>query len=1005
MARLLWRQSWMFGLLVTALAAGAAVMIAQREQTARSGEGSPGIDVSIHEGTMIAAALSPDTRTVAIDLQGVLFTLPATGGAATRITDDLFDARQPAWSADGKTIAFESSRDGLWHIWSVAADGAGARALTSGAFHDREPHWSPDGGRIAFSSERSGNYDIWELDLRTGALRQVTTNRANDFKPTYSPDGREIAFVSDRTPSPGVYAIAAKGTERLVAAATGTVGTPSWSPDGKQVLYTLAANGDGALMLNGSSIASGEDVFPFRPQWLSQTEFLYTADGKIKRRSLTGQTATPVEFTATLTVRPPGYTRKRRDFDSPAPRKALGIIKPTISPDGTEIAFASLGDLWLMKVGSKPTRLTDDPFVEVDPAWSRDGAQLVYSSDRAGTFDLWIRDMRSGQERRLTSMPGAETRAAWAPDGRRIAFMNAFGTYQGEIFLVDVQSGATRKLQDATFGPGYPSWSPEGRALIVSKLEAPSSRTSESGGTNQMFAVTDDGSPGWSIVPFPDRSTGKRSGDGPVWSPDGKSMAFEMDNALWVMPVDGTGRRTGAPKQLTKEPTDYLSWTGDSKRILALATDHLILVSVDTGAIEDVPLDLTWTPQIPGGRTVVHAGRLVDGVRETSRQNMDIVVEGNRIRAVEPHRADLHTGKVVDAAASSVMPGLMEAHTHVIKAHGDKFGRIHLAYGITTVRSPANLPFDAIEEREAFESGRRPGPRVYATGYLLDGPRQYWEVSTSLAADAQIDVEIERARKLQYDMLKTYTHLPEPLRKRAVEGAHGIGIPVSSHELYPAAAFSSDSTEHISGGNSRGYSSKMSGLGRAYQDVIELYAKSKITLTPTLSLQGIQQMKDTDPTVFEEPRWRLLQPPWAIASVERGAANPAARERTSARTRASLLAMSKAGVALVSGTDSPLVPYGVSLHNDLEQTVLAGLTPYQALRTATVNTAALLNATADLGTIEVGKLADMVVVDGDPLVDIRNARRVRQVIKNGIVIPIEMLVGPPLRQSSSAAKH
>ena len=165
------------------------------------------VHVTLHEGTNMAAALSPDGRTLAIDLLGTLWTMPAAGGAAKPITDISMDARQPSWSPDGTRIAFQAYWTSTWQIWTVKADGTDLRPVTSSPYDDREPAWSPDGRRIAFSSDRSGSYDIWTLTLASGEVKQVTSSPSNEFYPSWKGSG-EIAFVSDRRDKPGVYAIA-----------------------------------------------------------------------------------------------------------------------------------------------------------------------------------------------------------------------------------------------------------------------------------------------------------------------------------------------------------------------------------------------------------------------------------------------------------------------------------------------------------------------------------------------------------------------------------------------------------------------------------------------------------------------------------------------------------------------------------------------------------------------------------------------------------------------------
>jgi len=259
-------------------------------------------------------------------------------------------------------------------------------------------------------------------------------------------------------------------------------------------------------------------------------------------------------------------------------------------------------------------------------------------------------------------------------------------------------------------------------------------------------------------------------------------------------------------------------------------------------------------------------------------------------------------------------------------------------------------------------------------------------------------MELERAKKLGYSLMKTYVRMPDSIQKVLTEGAHKLGIPLSSHELYPATKYNVDAIEHLSGTSRRGYSMLLDANFRSYQDVVQLVAKSGINITPTACLRTgyFRLAKQYDELLNDERNRKFLTPEFLQnLYVQTNQFDSLRTPKADANYKAllkTIKAISDAGGSITAGTDAPFAPFGSSLHTELWVYVDAGLSPFKALQSATIQAAKVVGVDKDLGSIEAGKLADLIIVDGDPLKRIQDAMKVRTAIKNGKIHTIEALL-------------
>jgi imidazolonepropionase-like amidohydrolase len=372
--------------------------------------------------------------------------------------------------------------------------------------------------------------------------------------------------------------------------------------------------------------------------------------------------------------------------------------------------------------------------------------------------------------------------------------------------------------------------------------------------------------------------------------------------------------------------------------------------------------------------------------------------------------------KLVDASNLTVIPGLWESHTHEWiggKFYGDRLGRLWLAYGVTELQSEGDAVYRSIETREAFSSGERVGPRFFASGEAIDGERVYYNFMRPTTSEAQLKLELERAQALDYDLVKTYVRLPHEMQKEAMTFAHQkMGVVTASHYMLPGMAYGMDGMTHVSATARLGFAYTRSSGGVSYQDMRSLFEASRMFDISTAFASS--PLYTEDPKMVEDPRLLTLNTPWdelvlkaklALAQgrkpvVPEGAhlpprmGSPAEMLDNLRKEEETVGDIVRHGGIMLAGTDSPLDSVATALHLGLRAQVKYGLEPWQALQTATLLPAKAFGVEKDLGTLEAGKLADLALVSGDPLHDIKAAANVRMVMKDGKLYTIQELMAP-----------
>ncbi|MGI9289928.1 MAG: amidohydrolase family protein [Gammaproteobacteria bacterium] len=959
--------------------------------------------VTVDSGTQFG--VTGNTDGLHFDMQGILWHLPAGSTRANAISDARDDLRFPQLSPDGQRLVMQSFAAGNWDIVITDTQGRNRRVLTQSPFDDREPAWTADGTRILFTSDRSGNEDIWSYELATTELNQLTSDNGNDYAPAALP-GDGFLFVSDRTRKTELYEQTDNTLDKLATAPANRLYAPRASPDGLFIAWVQAEqrNGFPGVAINQLVVynkrtgtqrivsAPGSDVFAQPPSWLDNNTLLFTADGLIRQVTLNDGAITQRAFQADFELLRTAYQPRTPLAFSNNPQPLRGIVDPVMLPD-ERIVFTALGDFWALNNGGDLTQLTDDIWTERDAHVAPDGYTLAYIGDRNGSMQVWSRDLRTNTDTQLTTNSPGPRYPTFSPDGTQLAYQQVgpIGTQDFTLRVLDLATGKTRKLRSAPkIWPGRMAWSADSNWLTVAELHKTGVATD---GRNRLVRI-DVRNDVREVVALPDNLT---PDTGPVASPDHRELALVIDGKLYALPVMNDGSNAGAPLLIKDTLVESPAWQPDGKGLLALEADGLTLIDRASGRSELINPELSWQALRPTERQVIHAGRLWDGISNTYVTDSDVLIENGRIVSIEPHSTHAADVALIDASDATLVPGLIDHHVHFQPHQGEWVGRALLAFGVTTAVEPGGLPYESREHFESWLSGKRTGPRLVYSGPQLDGDRRTFHFASHITSEQRLQRELERADTLGYGFIKTYRRLSPELQEAVITGSHAQGLPVTAHAALRNIGFGGDRVEHLRGSGRVNSSPKQSDLLISYGDIQGIYAAPGAAVTPTLLVQGGYFDLALGGSGFQPPEAYNRLYTAAYRRNLSGFSRLVSRKIDLVRlglnnAGQSVTDLNAAEVNIVAGTDAPIFPYGLSLIIELQNYVDARLTPAEALRTATANAALALGAADDVGTLTPGKLADILIVKGDPLSNVQDLFNLQGVMLNGQYRTLEELL-------------
>lgn len=1001
------------------------------------------LELQTDEGTWMNLDVSPDGKEIVFDLLGDIYKMPVTGGKAGLLREGLPFEVQPRFSPDGSKILFTSDAGGGDNIWIMDADGSDAKQVTKESFTLlNNGVWSSDGNYIFarkhFTSQRSlGAGEIWMYHITGGSGTQIT-KRKNDQQdvnePSTSPDGKYVYYSEDvypggyfqynKDPNSQIYVIKRydleSGETETVTGGPGGAARPQVSRDGSKLAFVRRVRTKSVLFIH--DLETGEEwpvydklnkdqqeawaIFGVYPgfSWMpGNKEIVFWSGGKINKIDINTLAISNIPFTAEATIK----IAKALEFDTPVFTEEFTskVIRNVVtSPDEKTIVFNALGFLWTKKLpNGKVKRLTSNTDLESEPAFSPDGKHIVYvtwNDENSGAIHKI--PVNGGSAIKLTSEKGIYRRPNFCNDGSRIVYTKEDGnSEQGRSFAKNTgiytmnSNGSNRKWLEKD--GEYPMFSNDNKRIYY-----------QTGGTffgnltKELKSIDLNGKDEKTLV------TSKYA-NRLMPSPDNNWIAFSLLHNVYLAPMPKTGKTVDLDNktkvvpvsQVSKDAGINLHWSKDSKKIhWTLGEEYFTNEvsqrftflknspdSIPPITAEGIKMNLVSKSDKPKGKIVFTGARIITMEGDQVIENGTIIINENKIEAIGktgeikiPANA-----KIYDVTGKTIMPGIVDSHAHV---GGFRYGLTtqkhwqfyaNLAFGVTTAHDPSANTETVFTLAEMIKSGEMVGPRLYSTGFILYGADGDFKAVVNNLEDARSS--IRRTKAFGALSVKSYNQPRREQRQQVIQAAREEGIFVVPEG---GSTFYHNMTMIMDGHTGIEHNIPVAPV---YKDIIELWSHSNTGYTPTLivnygGMNGEYYWYQKD-NIWENEKLLKYSPRSIVDARSRNRTMIPLEEYENGHilTSKTAKALTDAGVKVNLGAHGQL--QGLGAHWELWMLQQGGMTNMEALRAATMNGAEYLGMGSDIGSLKTGKLADMIVLNKNPLEDIQNSNSVIYTMVNG----------------------